>query len=104
MMLKSGIIKNRFLLVAAISCAAFFDTLAQTNKIEAQGNVGIGTLNPSAPLEVAGNYNEFTQIRNAIVLRNNGVTPNSSNSIVFVGNNTKLWEMTNDLGAQGSND
>ncbi|MGX5689558.1 hypothetical protein [Arcticibacter tournemirensis] len=103
-MLKSQFIITHLLFVTAIICSSVVEILAQTNKIDPQGNVGIGTMNPSAPLEVAGSYNGFTQSRNAIVLRNNGGSANLSSSIVFVGNNTKLWEVTNDFGAQGSND
>ncbi len=90
------------LFVLAMSFVLISESFSQTNKIQEVGNVGIGTTTPSAPLEVAGSYNDFTLARNAIVLRNNG-TGNLSSSLAFVGNNTLHWEMANDYYANGSN-
>ncbi len=73
MMIKS------LLFILAMSFVLLSESFSQTNKIQEVGNVGIGTTSPSAPLEVAGNYNDFTQARNAIVLRNNGVGKNKRN-------------------------
>lgn len=103
-MIKYELVKRYFLLTFTLISTVLGESFAQTNKIESQGNVGIGTQNPSAPLEVAGSYNSFTQSRNAIVLRNNGGTTNLSSNIVFVGNNKNYWEIANDYGANGGND
>jgi hypothetical protein len=73
-----------------------------TNTFPSSGNVGIGTLNPNAPLEIVSSYSVTDGYRDTLYLDNLNSSGDFSNVLVYgYGGGKKLWEIGNDLNANG---